>query len=50
MICNPVEGMCIAGVFGGIKSGVTSAQQKISSSKVHILILLLSGKHQKDMD
>ena len=27
MICNPNEGMCIAGVFGGIKSGV-SAQTK----------------------
>ena len=23
MICNTKEGMCIAGVFGGIKSGVT---------------------------
>lgn len=23
MICNSVEGMCIAGVFGGLKSGVT---------------------------
>ena len=23
MICNPSEGMCIAGVFGGTKSGVT---------------------------
>ena len=23
MICNTEEGMCIAGVFGGMKSGVT---------------------------
>lgn len=29
MICNPSEGMCIAGVFGGIKSGVTSSTKNI---------------------
>ena len=29
MICNPVEGMCIAGVFGGIKSGVTPSTKNI---------------------
>ena len=29
MICNPEEGMCIAGVFGGIKSGVTAATKNI---------------------
>ncbi|HLN55330.1 MAG TPA: phenylalanine--tRNA ligase subunit beta, partial [Bacteroidales bacterium] len=29
MICNPDEGMCIAGVFGGIKSGVTEATRNI---------------------
>ncbi len=29
MICNPKEGMCIAGVFGGIKSGVTTATKNI---------------------
>ncbi|HEX2970523.1 MAG TPA: phenylalanine--tRNA ligase subunit beta [Bacteroidales bacterium] len=29
MICNPEEGMCIAGVFGGIKSGVTDATKNI---------------------
>jgi phenylalanyl-tRNA synthetase beta chain len=29
MICNPEEGMCIAGVFGGIKSGVTSTTKNI---------------------
>jgi len=29
MICNPTEGMCIAGVFGGIKSGVTAATKNI---------------------
>ena len=28
MICNPKEGMCIAGVFGGIKSGVTAFNKK----------------------
>lgn len=29
MICNEKEGMCIAGVFGGIKSGVTSSTRNI---------------------
>ena len=29
MICNSKEGMCIAGVFGGIKSGVSSTTKNI---------------------
>ncbi len=29
MICNTMEGMCIAGVFGGIKSGVTESTRNI---------------------
>ena len=29
MICNSNEGMCIAGVFGGIKSGVTALTKNI---------------------
>ena len=29
MICNTQEGMCIAGVFGGIKSGVSDKTSKI---------------------
>lgn len=29
MICNVSEGMCIAGVFGGIKSGVTMNTQNV---------------------
>jgi phenylalanyl-tRNA synthetase beta chain len=29
MICNPKEGMCIAGVFGGIKSGVSASTRNI---------------------
>jgi len=29
MICNAEEGMCIAGVFGGAKSGVTESTKKI---------------------
>jgi len=29
MICNPTEGMCIAGVFGGIKSGVSATTKNI---------------------
>lgn len=29
MICNPSEGMCIAGVFGGIKSGISQSTKNI---------------------
>jgi phenylalanyl-tRNA synthetase beta chain len=29
MICNEAEGMCIAGVFGGLKSGVTTGTKNI---------------------
>ncbi len=29
MICNEQEGMCIAGVFGGLKSGVTTATTRV---------------------
>lgn len=29
MICNATEGMCIAGVFGGIKSGITATTKTI---------------------
>ncbi|MEM9325293.1 MAG: phenylalanine--tRNA ligase subunit beta [Bacteroidota bacterium] len=29
MICNAEEGMCIAGVFGGIKSGMTEASTSV---------------------
>ncbi|HEY5822876.1 MAG TPA: phenylalanine--tRNA ligase subunit beta, partial [Cyclobacteriaceae bacterium] len=29
MICNAQEGMCIAGVFGGAKSGITEASKNI---------------------
>lgn len=29
MICNAEEGMCIAGVFGGIKSGVTESTSRV---------------------
>jgi phenylalanyl-tRNA synthetase beta chain len=29
MICNTKEGMCIAGVFGGLKSGITSSTKNI---------------------
>ncbi len=29
MICNVNEGMCIAGVFGGIKSGITASTKNI---------------------
>jgi len=29
VICNPEDGMCIAGVFGGLKSGVTDTTKNI---------------------
>lgn len=29
IICNEAEGMCIAGVFGGLKSGVTEATRNV---------------------
>jgi phenylalanyl-tRNA synthetase beta chain len=35
MICNSEEGMCIAGVFGGIKSGVTSSTKNIFLESAH---------------
>ncbi|HNS29940.1 MAG TPA: phenylalanine--tRNA ligase subunit beta [Tenuifilaceae bacterium] len=35
MICNASEGMCIAGVFGGTKSGVTEATKNIFLESAH---------------
>jgi phenylalanyl-tRNA synthetase beta chain len=35
MICNREEGMCIAGVFGGIKSGVTPQTRNIFLESAH---------------
>jgi phenylalanyl-tRNA synthetase beta chain len=35
MICNASEGMCIAGVFGGIKSGVTEHTRNIFIESAH---------------
>lgn len=35
MICNAVEGMCIAGVFGGTKSGVTQKTKNIFLESAH---------------
>jgi phenylalanyl-tRNA synthetase beta chain len=35
MICNDEEGMCIAGVFGGIKSGITSSTKNIFLESAH---------------
>lgn len=29
MICNATEGMCMAGVFGGVKSGISASTQNI---------------------
>ncbi len=35
MICNAEEGMCIAGVFGGTKSGITSSTKNIFLESAH---------------
>jgi phenylalanyl-tRNA synthetase beta chain len=35
MICNTTEPMCIAGVFGGIKSGITSTSKNIFLESAH---------------
>ncbi|HAF30742.1 MAG TPA: phenylalanine--tRNA ligase subunit beta [Bacteroidales bacterium] len=35
MICNEKEGMCIAGVFGGIKSGVTKDTKNVFIESAH---------------
>ncbi|MGE0089683.1 MAG: phenylalanine--tRNA ligase subunit beta [Bacteroidales bacterium] len=35
MICNANEGMCIAGVFGGIKSGVTENTKNVFIESAH---------------
>jgi len=35
MICNAEEGMCIAGVFGGLHSGVTNATHNIFLESAH---------------
>jgi len=43
MICNTEEGMCIAGVFGGAKSGVTTATKNIFLESAY-LIQFRSGR------
>jgi len=35
MICNTAEPMCIAGVFGGIKSGITSTTKNVFLESAH---------------
>ncbi len=35
MICNETDGMCIAGVFGGIKSGVSAKTKNIFIESAH---------------
>lgn len=40
MICNAVEPMCIAGVFGGLDSGISKNTKKLLLSR---LILILVG-------
>lgn len=53
MICNSAEGMCIAGVFGGIKSGVTSTTTNIFLESAHfnpVTIRKTSKRHGLQTD
>ncbi len=63
MICNTVDGMCIGGVFGGIKSGVTEKTKNIflesayfdpihirKSSKYHDLQTDASFRFERGVD
>ncbi len=63
MICNPEEGMCIAGVFGGAKSGVTEKTTTVfiesayfdpvyvrKTSKRHVLQTDASFRFERGID
>ena len=53
MICNPKEGMCIAGVFGGIKSGVTASTKNIFLESAYfnpVAIRKTSKRHSLQTD
>ena len=53
MICNEEEGMCIAGVFGGIKSGVTAETRNIFLESAHfnpVSIRKSSKRHSLQTD
>ena len=50
MICDAEEGMCIAGVFGGLHSAVLLIKQKIFFWKVPGSIQLIFAKHRFVMD
>jgi len=53
MICNSSEGMCIAGVFGGIKSGVISTTRNIFLESAHfnpVTIRKTSKRHSLQTD
>lgn len=53
MICNTEEGMCIAGVFGGIKSGITSSSVNIFLESAYfnpVTIRKTSKRHSLQTD
>lgn len=53
MICNASEGMCIAGVLGGIKSGITEKTQRIFLESAYFsptYIRKTSQQHQLKTD
>jgi phenylalanyl-tRNA synthetase beta chain len=53
MICNPDEGMCIAGVFGGIRSGVTGQTVNIFLESAYfnpVAIRKTSKRHNLNTD
>ena len=53
MICNAREGMCIAGVFGGIKSGVTESTRNIFIESAYfnpVSVRKTARRHQLNTD
>lgn len=53
MICNTSEGMCIAGVFGGIASGISDSTQNVFLESAHfnpVYVRKTSKRHQLNTD
>lgn len=53
MICNAEEGMCIAGVFGGVKSGVTESTTDVFLESAYfdsVWIRKTAGRHNLRTD
>lgn len=53
IICNKQEGMCIAGVFGGLESGVTTSSSRIFLESAHfnpVSVRKTARRHQLNTD